>query len=260
MPNRAAGYELDDGQLKNQEWVSPTFNSTADGTLYSNVLDFAKWDAALYGTQLLKQSSLDRIWTVYPLNDGKPNPVGYGFGWMIGKQNDRERIEHGGAWQGYTSKISRYPEEGLTIVVLTNLDADHAGLGPVPHMIAGLVNPALMPPKLAPIADTQPALTAALAKLLDQLAAGTDAASQSGEGTATRIIPDSKTVRQKIANLWPGGTLAVVKRMPAPSPDDQPTSVFRLSKGDKAVLIVIDSASDGRISRLRTTPDREYDW
>jgi CubicO group peptidase (beta-lactamase class C family) len=260
MPNRAAGYELDDGQLKNQEWVSPTFNSTADGTLYSNVLDFAKWDAALYGTQLLKQSSLDRIWTVFALNDGKPNPVGYGFGWMIGKQNDHERIEHGGAWQGFTSKISRYPEDGLTIVVLTNLDADHARLGPVPHMIAGFVNPALMPPKLAPIADTQPALTAALVKLLDQLAAGTDAASQGGEGTATRFIPDGKTVRQRIANLWPGGTLAVVKRMPAPSPDDEPTSVFRLSKGDKAVLIVIDAASDAKISRLRTTPDREYDW
>jgi hypothetical protein len=48
--------------------------------------------------------------------------------------------------------------------------------------------------------------------------------------------------------------------MPAPSPDDEPTSVFRLSKGDKAVLIVIDAASDAKISRLRTTPDREYDW
>jgi len=109
IPNRAAGYELDNGQLKNQEWVSPTFNSTADGTLYFNVLDLAKWDAALYGTQLLKQSSLDRIWTVYSLNDGKPNPAGYGFGWMIGKQNGHKRIEHGGAWQGFTCRISRYP-------------------------------------------------------------------------------------------------------------------------------------------------------
>ncbi len=260
LPNRAAGYELDDGQLKNQEWVSPTFNSTADGTLYSNVLDFAKWDAALYGTQLLKQSSLDRIWTVYVLNDGKPNPVGYGFGWMMGKQNDHERIEHGGAWQGFTSKISRYPDDGLTVVVLANLDADHAHLGPIPHMIAGFVNPALMPPKLAPIADTQPALTAALVKLLNLLASGQDVSAQPNEGTAPRIIPDSKSVRQPLANLWPGGTLAVVKRLPAPNPDEQPTSVFRLSKGASAILIVIDSSSDGKISRLRTTPDHEYDW
>ena len=65
IPNRAAGYQIDhDDELKNQAWVSPTFNSTADGALYFNVLDLAKWDDALYGTNLLKQSSLDRIWTV----------------------------------------------------------------------------------------------------------------------------------------------------------------------------------------------------
>jgi CubicO group peptidase (beta-lactamase class C family) len=260
VPNRAAGYELDNGQLKNQVWVSPTFNSTADGTLYSNVLDLAKWDAALYGSQLLKQSSLDRIWTVYPLNDGKPNPAGYGFGWMIGKQNDHERIEHGGAWQGFTCRISRYPDDSLTVVVLTNLDADHANLGPIPHVIAGLVNPPLLLAKLTPIADTHPALTAALLKLLDQLAAGQDVPSQTADGIATRIIPDSKLVRQRLAKLWPGGALALVKRMPAPTPGDEPTSVYRVSKGGDALLIFIDSASDGRISSMRTAADREYDW
>jgi len=260
VPNRAAGYELDNAQLKNQEWVSPTFNSTADGTVYSNVLDLAKWDAALYGTQLLKQSSLDRIWTVYPLNDGKPNPAGYGFGWMIGKQSDHERIEHGGAWQGFTCRISRYPDDSLTVVVLTNLDADHANLGPISHVIAGLVNPPLLPAKLTPIADKQPAITASLVKLLDQLAAGQDVPSQTPDGTTARIIPDNTWVRHRLANLWPGGTLALVKRMAAPNPADETTSVFRLSKGDDAALIFIDSLSDARISRLRTAPDREYDW
>ena len=126
VPNRAAGYEMDGDQLKNQAWVSPTFNSTADGTLYFNVLDLVKWDEALYGTRLLKQSSLDRIWTVYLLNDGKPNPAGYGFGWFIGQQNGHKLIQHGGAWQGFTCNISRYPDDNLTVAVLTNLDAGHA--------------------------------------------------------------------------------------------------------------------------------------
>ncbi len=260
VPNRASGYELINGQLKNQEWVSPTFNSTADGTLYSNVLDLAKWDAALYGTQLLKQSSLDRLWTVYPLNDGKPNPAGYGFGWMIGKQNDHERIEHGGAWQGFTCRISRYPDDSLTVVVLTNLDADHANLGPMVHVIAGLADAPLLPPKLAPIADTQPALTAALTKMLDQLAAGQDATSQIAGAAAPRISPNGPSVRHSIANLWPGGTLALVKLMPAPNPGGEPTSVYRLSKGGEAVLVFIDSTATGVISSLRLRPDREYDW
>src|SRR5450432_4057740 len=48
IPNRSSGYRLVNGQLKNQEWVSPTVNTTADGSLYFSVIDLAKWDAALY--------------------------------------------------------------------------------------------------------------------------------------------------------------------------------------------------------------------
>ena len=129
IPNRSSGYELHDEKLQNQGWVSPTFNSTADGALYFNVLDLAKWDEALYGTSLLKQSSLDRIWTVFLLNDGKPNSSNYGFGWEINKLNGHKVIEHGGAWQGFTCDISRYVDDNLTVVVLTNLDAGHARPG-----------------------------------------------------------------------------------------------------------------------------------
>jgi CubicO group peptidase (beta-lactamase class C family) len=143
IPNRSSGYEMSGGKLRNQEWVSPSFNSTADGTLYFNVLDLAKWDEALYGTSLLKQSSLDRIWTVFPLNDGKPNRADYGFGWDITAVNGHKLIEHGGAWQGFTCDISRFVDDGLTVVVLTNFAAARPGV--IAHTVAGLVNPALQP-------------------------------------------------------------------------------------------------------------------
>ncbi len=146
IPNRSSGYELHDDKLQNQSWVSPTFNSTADGALYFNVLDLAKWDAALYGTSQLKQSSLDRIWTVFLLNDGKPNPGHYGFGWAIDQLNGHKVIEHGGAWQGFTCDISRYVDDTLTVAVLTNLDSEHSRPGLIAHTIAGLVRPALTPP------------------------------------------------------------------------------------------------------------------
>jgi CubicO group peptidase (beta-lactamase class C family) len=48
IPNRAAGYHFVNNELKNQDWVSPTLNTTADGALYFTVLDMAKWDAALF--------------------------------------------------------------------------------------------------------------------------------------------------------------------------------------------------------------------
>jgi CubicO group peptidase (beta-lactamase class C family) len=143
IPNRVAGYELEKGRLQNQAWVSPTYNSTADGALYFNVLDLAKWDGALYAEQLLKRSSLERMWTVFPLNDGKPNPEHYGFGWGITSVHGHKIIEHGGAWQGFRSHIARYVDDGLTVVVLSNVSPSRPGR--IAHGIAGLCETVLTP-------------------------------------------------------------------------------------------------------------------
>ena len=123
VPHRAAGYRLLGGKLKNQEWVSPTMNTTADGSLYTNLVDMARWDAALNGDKLLKRSSLDEMWTPVALNDGKPNPSKYGYGWVIEGTPGHKMVQHGGAWQGFTTHISRYLDDKLTVVVLTNLAA-----------------------------------------------------------------------------------------------------------------------------------------
>src|SRR5215471_14514099 len=129
IPNRSSGYRLVKGELKNQEWVSPTYNSTADGALYFNVVDLAKWDAALYTEKLVKKASLDRMWTVFPLRDGKPNSNHYGFAWFIEDVNGHRVLQHGGAWQGFTTYIARYVDDKLTVVVLTNLDSAHSNPG-----------------------------------------------------------------------------------------------------------------------------------
>jgi len=122
VPNRAAGYRLVKGELKNQEWVSPDVNTTADGSLYFSILDLAKWDAALYTQRLLKRSSLDEMWTVAQLKNGKPNSGQYGFGWFVESKKGHRVVEHEGAWQGFETVISRYLDDQLTVVVLTNLD------------------------------------------------------------------------------------------------------------------------------------------
>jgi CubicO group peptidase (beta-lactamase class C family) len=144
VPNRAAGYRLVNGQLKNQEWVSPTLNTTADGSLYFSILDLAKWDAALREGRLLSTASFRQMYTPVLLNDGKPNSAGYGFGWFIHDIGGHKIIEHEGAWQGFTSNISRYVDDKLTIVMLTNL----AGADPkdLTHHVAGVLIPALTPP------------------------------------------------------------------------------------------------------------------
>lgn len=143
VPNRAAGYRLEKGQLKNQEWVSPALNTTADGSLYFSILDLAKWDAALREGKLLRAASYDQMWTPFKLNDGKPNRDGYGFGWFIQDVHGHRVIEHEGAWQGFTTNISRYVDDKLTIVLLTNLASSQPD--ELTHHIAGLLIPELMP-------------------------------------------------------------------------------------------------------------------
>jgi len=136
IPNRCAGYRLVNGQIKNQDWVSPTLNTTADGALYFSIRDLAKWDAALYTEKLLKRSSLAQMWTVAPLLDGKPNSGHYGYGWFIETNNGHRVIEHGGAWQGFETHIARYVDDGLTVVVLTNLEG--AKPGRIAHGVADI--------------------------------------------------------------------------------------------------------------------------
>ncbi|HKV62373.1 MAG TPA: serine hydrolase domain-containing protein [Candidatus Acidoferrum sp.] len=141
VPNRCAGYRLVKGELKNQKWVSPSLNTTADGALYTNVLDLAKWDAALYTEKLLKKSSFDQMWTPVKLNNGKTSP--YGFGWRIADVNGHRLLEHGGAWQGFTMHISRYVDDRFTIIVMTNLDSGHSDPAKIAEGVAALYVPAL---------------------------------------------------------------------------------------------------------------------
>lgn len=141
IPNRAAGYRLVNGQLKNQNWVSPSLNTTADGALYLTVYDMAKWDAALYTETLLKRSSLEQMWTPVKLNDGKTFP--YGFGWALGEVRGHRIIEHGGAWQGFKAQISRYVNDKLTIILFAN--QTRANQTKLTHDIAAIANPELTP-------------------------------------------------------------------------------------------------------------------
>jgi CubicO group peptidase (beta-lactamase class C family) len=141
VPNRAAGYRLVKGELKNQDWVSPTMNTTADGALYLTVYDMAKWDAALYTERLLRRSSLEEMWKPVKLNSGKTQD--YGFGWGLGEVRGHHIIEHGGAWQGFKAHIARYVDDKLTVVVFANLA--QANPTKIAHAVAAIYNPELAP-------------------------------------------------------------------------------------------------------------------
>ena len=144
VPNRSAGYRLVDGKLQNQEWVSPSLNTTADGSLYFSVRDLSRWAIALNHKRVPSQAGLDSSWTPVRLNDGGTYP--YGFGWGIEQQRGFRRIGHGGSWQGFRTSIERYPDFNLTVVVLSNLaEAEPESIA---QGIAGIVEPKLAAPHL----------------------------------------------------------------------------------------------------------------
>jgi CubicO group peptidase (beta-lactamase class C family) len=119
IPNRAAGYRLEGGVLRNQEYVSPSLNRTADGGLYVSVLDLAKWDRALHDGGVLSAASQEAMWTPVKLADG--STYAYGFGWSVELSARGRVVEHDGEWQGFSSHIVRYVDEGLSVMVLANL-------------------------------------------------------------------------------------------------------------------------------------------
>jgi CubicO group peptidase (beta-lactamase class C family) len=143
ISNRAGGYVLVKNEIKNQYWVSPHWNTLADGALYSTAADMTKWDAATTARALLKPESYAQMWTPAPLNDGKSYP--YGFAWDLLEVNGHRLQEHGGAWQGFTAHYARYQDDHLSVIVLTNLESGPSNPEKIAHEVAALYIPALKP-------------------------------------------------------------------------------------------------------------------
>lgn len=140
--DRASGYEKGaSGTLQNQAWVAPALNRTADGSLYSTVLDLARWDQALYDGRVLTAAELRQMWTVDQLRGGEQPLYHYGYGWEINSLRGHRVIEYDGNWQGFQAAMARYDDRELTVIVLTNLSLCRAQR--IAHTVAGYFDPEL---------------------------------------------------------------------------------------------------------------------
>jgi CubicO group peptidase (beta-lactamase class C family) len=147
VPHRAAGYRLEKGEIKNQEWVAPTLNTTADGALYLSLDDMLAWNRGLEKNALLRAESWSQIYTPATLNDGRRYP--YGFGWRITQVAGAPNYSHSGSWQGFRTHITRYLASDTTVIVLANMAAiDDNDNRPedLARAIALVVDPALVVP------------------------------------------------------------------------------------------------------------------
>ena len=120
VPHRAAGYQLVEGGLANQDWVSPSLNTTADGSLYLSLRDMIAWDRGIRDHKVLPAARWAEIFEPVRMNSGRRHP--YAFGWSVDRVAGQVVQQHGGSWQGFKTHIARYPEAGLTVIVLANLE------------------------------------------------------------------------------------------------------------------------------------------
>jgi CubicO group peptidase (beta-lactamase class C family) len=191
IPDRAAGYEIGpSGELRNQGWVAPALNRTADGSLYSTVLDLAKWDEALWTGSVLTRDELARAWTIDALRDGGPPLLHYGYGWEINSLRGHRVIEYDGNWAGFQSAMARYEDRHLTVIVLTNLSL--CRVQRIVHTVAGYFDPEVAHFKQG-IADPRPALTREFGELI--------AGPRDARSASARVSPAG---RRELTPVWFG--------------------------------------------------------
>jgi len=120
LPHRSAGYFFDgkSGYLNvPPEDIAQT--AWAAGALYSTVEDMARFQEALSSGTLLQADTLAQAFTPGRLNDGSATK--YGFGWMIADYRGVREICHGGDTDGHNAAFAMYPDQGLAVIVLSNV-------------------------------------------------------------------------------------------------------------------------------------------
>jgi D-alanyl-D-alanine carboxypeptidase len=138
-PIRARPYRVVDKKIAPADHSHPS-QPFAAGVLVSTVLDLVEWE--LEARKLLKPASYDAMWTP-PTLPGRSLSE-YAFGWYVDPLRGHRRHQHSGGITGYSAYLHRFPDDRLTVVVLSN--HEDGGSTPLARGIAELYVPALKAP------------------------------------------------------------------------------------------------------------------
>lgn len=117
VSNRAYGYSRDSTGWRRTD-QSNTSAVLGDGGIYTSVEDLVRWDRALERHTLVGAADQQLACTPATLANGRATE--YGFGWYVRRDGGRFRVWHTGSTRGFRNAILRFPDEHLTVAVLTN--------------------------------------------------------------------------------------------------------------------------------------------
>jgi D-alanyl-D-alanine carboxypeptidase len=124
IPRRATSYNSKNGVYVNEREYAALRPS---GAFISSINDLVKWETALFNNSLISAETLNSMAIPAKLKNGSiipfgepSNAAGYGLGWVISSAEGQSRVAHGGVLAGFRTLYARYPESGITIILLTN--------------------------------------------------------------------------------------------------------------------------------------------
>lgn len=129
IPNRASGYMHKGDTLVN---ATAMYAVRPSGGFLSTSSDMIKWEKTIAEKKIiLKRDDWEKLWQPFIKVSDNPDSKGYyGFGWGIDEYKGHKIVAHGGANVGFRSVYTRFVNDDLTIIILTNTDEAN------PHAIA----------------------------------------------------------------------------------------------------------------------------
>lgn len=121
VPNRAVGYMLKDGQWIDNADTLP-WRGMAAGGGYSTVGDLLKFAQALENGKLLPKALKEQA------TDFQTTGKWYGYGFAVDGEGLTRWYGHGGGAPGMNAELRVFPNAGIVIVALANLDPPAATL------------------------------------------------------------------------------------------------------------------------------------
>lgn len=118
------------GYSKNEQGAYMVYESpwehTGDGAVHTNVEDLVRWGENLTTGTVGGNDLVKRMSEIGP----KISPTGetiidnedYAFGLRLAEGFNCRYLEHSGSWAGYRSHFMRFPQDYLSVVVLSNYD------------------------------------------------------------------------------------------------------------------------------------------
>lgn len=127
-------YTLPDA-LPEDDFVIYLDGIVGDGCINSTTGDLLKWDRAIKNHKLLNEVTQNEMLSPQSLMDTVSKKY-YGYGEMLGKNEIGNYITHGGGWPGYGTVLTRYIEDDITIIILSNNEFNSSRLaGPLAYIV-----------------------------------------------------------------------------------------------------------------------------